>query len=297
MATARVEAVLRSIPFATVIRDAAVQWVHHKDARLGAALAFSSIFSIGPVIVIAVAIAGLVYGGDAARTRVILGLTAHVGERGTDAVNLMLRGASKPNEDILALVVGVTLLIVGAIGLVMQLKDALNTVWEHADPTTGGLWRLIRNYVLALVGVLFLGSALLVSMLIATLLSALADVVASSFPVTLQLLELVASFALITLMFAAMFKWLPDTHVDWRDVWLGALVTAALFEIGKLAIAYYLGRLGLESTFGAAASIVALLLWVYFTAQIILFGAEFTNVIYKRRLGHAMRQLEGEGGR
>jgi membrane protein len=196
----------------------------------------------------------------------------------------MLEAANKPREGSLAIIIGTGTLILAALGVVMQLKDALNTVWEYRAPNTGGIWRFIRTYLLSLAGVMAVGFLLLVSMLATAVLAALGTFMAPYFPEALgTLVGSIVSFAIITLMFAAMFKWLPDERIDWRDVWSGAIVTAALFELGKVAIAYYIGKQGLESTYGAAASIVVVLIWVFYSAQIVLLGAEFTNVVAKRR--------------
>jgi membrane protein len=274
---------LRRIPFGIVLRDAAVQWASHNAARLGAALAYYSVFSLGPLIVIVIAVAGLFFGEAAVRGHVTEALHGLVGQSGGEAIDSMLAGASKPREGIIAIIIGTGTLILAAIGVVMQLKDALNTVWDSKPPTGGGIWRFIRTYLLSLAGVLALGFLLLVSMLLTAGLAAVGKIAAPYFPEGLVLLGGSAlSFAIITVMFAAMFKWLPDTPVAWRDVWSGAILTAALFELGKFLIAYYVGKQGLESTYGAAASIVVVLIWVYYSAQIVLFGAEFTNVVAKQ---------------
>jgi membrane protein len=168
--------------------------------------------------------------------------------------------------------------------VVVQLKDALNTVWEVDPPAGSGLWNFIRTYVLSLAGVLALGFLLLVSMLVTTFVSAGAEYLAAYFPESVfQAVTFAVSLGTATLLFAMMFKWLPDAAVGWGDVWAGALLTAALFEIGKFLIAFYIGKQGLESTYGAAASLVVVLVWVYYSAQIVLFGAEFTNVHAKAR--------------
>jgi membrane protein len=173
---------------------------------------------------------------------------------------------------------------------VVQLKDALNTVWEVEKTPGTGLWGFARTYVLSLAGVLSLGFLLLTSMLVTTTLSALGTFVAPYMPeAAMQIVSLVISFGVISFLFAMMFKWLPDAEVDWRDVWVGAVATAALFEIGKFLIGLYIGKQGLESTYGAAASIVIVLIWVYYSAQIVLLGAEITNAYAKARgsLRHA----------
>ncbi len=283
---------LRLIPYGTVFRDALLQWVGHNAARVGAALAYYSVFSIGPLVVIVVAVAGLFFGQEAVRGQLLQSMTGLLGENGAEAVQLMLASASKPQQGAIALVIGTATLILAAIGVVMQLKAALNEVWEYKAPNTGSVWRFLRTYVLSLAGVLTVGFLLMVSMVATTVLAAIGRVLGPYFPEALAaILGTLVSFGVISLMFAAMFKWLPDARIAWRDVWSGAILTALLFELGKLGIAYYIGKQGLESTYGAAASIVVILIWVFYSAQIVLFGAEFTNVIAKRRAEREKRQL------
>jgi membrane protein len=269
----------------TVLRDAALQWIAHKDARLGAALAYYSVFSMGPLILIAVAIAGLLFGHEAVSRQVSDTLHDMLGPTGSQAVQAMLAGASKPTHGIIAGAIGVGTLIFAAVGVVVQLKDALNTIWD-VEPAqqSGGIWSFVRSYILSLAGVLALGFLLLVSMLVTTALAAAGKLLAPRLPeAALQSVNFIVSFAVITGLFAAMFKWFPDIEVQWRDVWVGAALTAALFTVGKMLIGLYIGKQGLESTYGAAASIVIVLIWVYYSAQIVLYGAEVTNVMSKRR--------------
>jgi membrane protein len=283
-----IDRILASIPYATVLKDAALQWVNHNDARLGAALAYYSVFSIGPLIVIAVAVAGLVFGTTAARSEIESALQGLLGNSGAQAIDTMLTGASEPREGLIAAAIGIVTLLLAAIGVVTQLKDALNTVWETRAPKGNGFWRFIRTYLLSLAGVLAVGFLLLVSMLLTAALAAIGNLAAPMFPEGLaEAGGSLISFVIVTLLFGGIFKWLPDTPVGWRDVWSGAILTAALFEIGKFLIAFYIGKQGLESTYGAAASIVVVLIWAYYSAQIVLFGAEFTNVVAKR---HARRE-------
>jgi membrane protein len=274
-------------------RAAATLWMGHKDARLGAALAYYSIFSLGPLIVIAIAIAGLLFGGDAVRDQVSSGLKDLLGDTGAQAIDAMLAGASRPREGIVAAVIGIGTLVFAAVGVVVQLKDALNTVWEVETPPGKGIWGFIRTYVLSLAGVLSLGFLLLISMLVTTALAAGGKYLAPYLPeAALQAVSVAVSFGVISLLFAMMFKWLPDAEITWGDVWIGAVATAALFEIGKFLIGLYIGKQGLESTYGAASSIVIVLIWVYYSAQIVLLGAEFTNVYAKQR-GSLSRASEG----
>jgi membrane protein len=267
------------------LQETVSRWSEHKDARLGAALAYYSIFSLGPLIVIAITIAGLVFGGEAVQAQVFGALHGLLGDSGTQAIDAMLKGANRPREGILASVIGVGTLVFAAVGVVVQLKDALNTVWEVETPPGSGIWRFVRTYIWSLAGVLSVGFLLLISLLLTAGLSAAGKYIAPYLPeAMLQIAGFLSSFAVIALLFAMMFKWLPDTPIAWRDVWLGAILTAALFEVGKFLIGLYIGKQGLESTYGAAASIVIVLIWVYYSAQLVLMGAEFTNV-YARRYG------------
>jgi membrane protein len=265
-----------------LVKAAAIQWLGHNDARSGAALAYYSVFSLGPLLVIAIAIAGLLFNEDAVRGEVTGTLKGLLGDTGAQAIDAMLTSASKPSEGFLATAIGLGTLVFAAIGVLVQLKDAFNTVWEVKTPPGASLWAFARSYILSLAGVISLGFLLLTSMLVTTALSAAGKYFALYVPeAALQVFSFAVSFCVITLLFAMMFKWLPDAKISWRDVWIAAVATAALFEIGKFLIGVYIGKLGLESTYGAAASIVIVLIWVYYSAQIVLLGAEFTNVYAK----------------
>jgi membrane protein len=266
-----------------LIRDAAADWVAHKDSRQGAALAYYSVFSLGPVIVIAIAIAGLVFGEEAARGEVEVQLRGLLGDAAATAVDAMLAGARHPQQGLLATAIGTVILLFSAIGVVVALKDAFNTVWEVDAKKISGAWQFIRTYLASAAAVMALGFLLLMSLLFTAALSAAAKYLGPQAPASaLQLLGSLISLAAIAVLFAMMFKWLPDTYVAWRDVWLGAAVTAALFEIGKLLIGLYIGKQALESTYGAAASLVVLLIWVYYSSQLVLMGAEFTRAYAHR---------------
>jgi membrane protein len=263
----------------SLLRDTASRWSGHKASLLGAAIAYYSVFSLGPLMVIAIAIAGFVFGDDAARGEVSLELKSLLGETGAQAVQAMLAGAGRHHNGLVAGMVGVGTLLLAAIWVVVALKEALNTIWDVVAPPSAGVWSLVKSYLASLVGVLALGFLLLVSLVVTTVLAAGAAYITPFLSeAALHAMSLLLSFAMVGLLFAMMFKWLPDTDIAWGDVWLGAIMTAALFEIGKLLIGLYIGKLALESTYGAAASIVVVLLWVYYNAQIVLAGAEFTRV-------------------
>jgi membrane protein len=277
----------------TALKAAASQWSAHKDAKAGAALAYYSIFSIGPLIVVVISVAALFFGQEDVQKEVTDAIRGLLGEKGAEAVNTMLASAGKPSEGIFASLIGTVTLIFAAIGVVMQLKEALNTVWDVSAPPGKGVWGFVRSYVLSIAAVLGLGFLLLVSMLLTAGLAAFARTFGTWIPEPLvHAASVTVSFLGISLLFALMFKGLPDAPVPWRHVWLGAIGTAALFEIGKFLIGFYIGKQGLDSKYGASASIVVVLIWVYYSAQIVLFGAEFTNV----RAKQAGRVNTGDSG-
>ena len=263
----------------SLFKVSALNWMKHKDARLGAALAYYSIFSLGPIVMIAITIAGLFFGEEIVRSQIGESIKGLMGETGAQAVNTMLTGAnSEAEKGIVPTLIGVGALIFAAVGVVVQLKDALNTVWEVEDTKVSGIWNFIRTYILSIAAVIAVGFLLLVSLLLTAVISAMGKYFSHIAPeVLMQPIGFVGSFLIIALLFAMMFKWLPDAEVSWRNVWPGALLTALLFEAGKFLIGLYIGKQGLESTFGAAASLVVVLIWVYFSAQIVLMGAEFTR--------------------
>jgi len=262
----------------------------HKDARLGAALAYYSIFSLGPIVVIAITIAGIFFGDELVRSEVGNSIKGLLGETGAQAVNTMLTGSnSRADKGLIPTLIGVGALIFAAIGVVVQLKDALNTVWEVEASKETGVWHFVRTYILSVAAVVTVGFLLLVSLMLTAALAAIEKYFASSIPEgLLQPVGSGVSFSVIAVLFAMMFKWLPDADVEWRDVWLGAVITGLLFEAGKFLIGLYIGKQGLESTFGAAASLVVVLIWVYYTAQIVLMGAEFTRAHARQRRPEAI---------
>jgi len=270
-----------------VLKETISNWSAHKCSTFGAALAYYSIFSFGPLMLIGTVIAGLALGPDAARNEITGQASSLLGGSGGQVLNALLAGADRPYQSLLTAIFGVGTLLFAAVSVVVQLKTALNTVWEVEPSPHSGWWDLGRSYFISLAGVFALGFLLLVSLVFTAGLSAVGKLFPTYMPGhTLQLAGSAASFVLITVLFAMTFKWLPDAQVDWRDVWLGAGLTALLFEAGKFVIGFYVGKLSLQSTYGAATSLVMLLIWVYYSSQIILFGAEFTHVYAGR---HARR--------
>jgi membrane protein len=268
----------------TVIKIAANDWLRHHDARLGAALAYYSVFSLGPLLLIVVSIAGLFFDQEAVSTALTGQFKTLLGPTGSQAVEAMLKGASSPTSGKIAGIMGFILLLVAALGVVVQLKDALNTIWETKEPEGVGLWGYLRTYLISFGGILALGFLLAVSLVVSTMLSALSAWLGGGQSAFWQLLSFLVSLGVLGLLFAMAFKWFPEEMVGWKEALIGGLATALLFNVGKVAIGWYIGTQGLESTYGAAASFVALLVWVYYSAQIVLFGGELTHVLTRQLL-------------
>jgi membrane protein len=268
-----------------LLTKAANGWFRHKSARLGAAVAYYSVFSLGPLLLIVTAIAGLFFGADAARRSVTSQFRSMLGETGSQAVEVMLKGAESSTAGGWTAGLGIGLLVIAALGVVVQLRDALNTIFEAKEPEDAGIAWYAKVYALSFAGILALGFLLAVSLVISAALAAFSSWLSGSAAesVVLAVLNFAVSLAVLTLLFSVLFKWLPDRQLAWRHVWRGGLVTALLFNAGKSAIAWYIGTQGFDSTYGAAASIVVLLIWVYYSAQIVLFGAELTQAYAARR--------------
>jgi membrane protein len=275
----------------TVVKDAATGFMDDKATRLSAAVAFYSILSIAPLFVIAVAIAGAVFGHDAATGALSDQLRGLVGDAGAQVAQTAVEHADKPKTGILASIIGIATLLLGASGVFGELQDALNTVWGVKPKPGGGIWRTIRTRFLSFGMVLVIGFLLLVSLVITTALSAAGKYVGDQLPgtpVLMHVVNFVVSYLVITLLFALIFKYLPDARISWRDVWFGALVTAGLFTLGKYLIGLYLGRAGVATPFGAAGSLVAFVVWLYYSGLIVFFGAELTESVAR----HAGRRIE-----
>ena len=279
-----------------LIKDTFSDWMEDGALRLSAALAYYSIFSIAPLLVICLGLAGWASWivGPGAVDKVVYGeLGSMVGSETSEVVRSMVESASKPNSSKLATVTGAILLLIGASGVFGQLKDALNTIWEVKAKPGGGIKAFIRQRLLSFGMVLVIGFLLLVSLLLSTAVAGFTDMVGQFLPMPWLVVPigLLLSFAVVTLLFALIFKVLPDATVEWRHVWVGAAVTALLFEIGKFGLGMYLGREGAASSYGAAGAVVLLLLWVYYTSCILFFGAEFTQV-YAKAMGSQIEPNE-----
>jgi len=262
-----------------------------KVPRLGAALAFYSVLSIAPLVLISLAVAGYVFGREAAQGELIGQLRGLVGPQGAKAIEAMIASASEPKGGIIATLTGIATLLFGASGVFGQLQDAMNTIWEVQPKPGRGVLGVIKDRFLSFAMVLGTGFLLMVSLILSAALAAMfsfAGGLAPGLGPVLQVANTLVSFAVVGVLFALIFKLLPDVRIAWRDVWVGALLTTVLFMVGKGLIGLYLGRSGLGSAYGAAGSLVALLVWIYYSAQIVFFGAEFTKV-YANRYGSRIK--------
>jgi membrane protein len=255
-----------------------------KAARLGAGLAYYTIFSIAPLVLIAIAIAGMVFGQEAAQHEITGQLKGLLGTAAAKSIEEMIQNAAKPKAGTVATIVGIVTLIFGASGVFTQLKDALNTIWNVPAKESSGIMGMIKDKFLSMAMVLGVGFLLLVSLILDAAVAAVGKYANSILPGGESLwhgLQLALSFGVVLVLFALIFRYLPDTRVQWRDVRLGALSTAILFIIGKFALSLYLGKAAVGSSYGAAGSLIVLLVWIYWSAQILFFGAEFTQVYAK----------------
>lgn len=257
--------------------------------KLAAALAYYSMFSIAPLLIIAISLAGLIFGNDAAQGLVFSELQHLVGKDAARFVQYMILASSKNSSSIFATILGGVFLIFGAVAVTFELKDDLNLIWG-VKPRPG-IKRLLLSRIFSFGLVLSLGFLLLISLLINSFLSGIGNYLIGRFSnisAILSVVNLILSYALVTLLFAAIFRVIPDAYIRWRDVWIGAIVTMVLFSIGKYLIGLYLGNTSFSSSYGAAGSLVVVLIWVYFSSQIVLFGAEFTKV-YSRMSGNPLK--------
>jgi membrane protein len=264
-----------------LLKQTVSEWMEDKAPQLGAALAFYTALSIAPLLVIALAVAALVFDEEAARGQIVREMQSMVGAQGAEAIEEMIASASKPTEGIIATLLSVVILLFGASGVFGELQQSLNTIWEVKPKPGRGIWGIIRDRFLSVAMVFGIAFLLLVSLLLDAALSSLTTMIGrlpESYEWFSEAIHLGVSFVVITLLFGMIFKYLPDVKIGWRDVLLGAIITAILFTVGKFAIGLYLGHSSMASSYGVAGSFVVLLVWVYYSAQILFFGAELTQV-------------------
>jgi membrane protein len=275
------------------LKQSVASWRKDYAPSMGGALAYYTLFSIAPVLIIAIAVAGAVFGEEAARGEIIAQLQGLIGESGATAIEGLLESARRPTDGILATAISIALLLVGATTVFAELQTDLDRIWK-VKPQSGGIWNLVRARVLSFGMILVLAFLLLVSLVVSAALTAFGTWYGAWFEgwaVLLETLNLIISFAITTALFAMIYKVLPRADIAWHDVWIGAAVTAALFAVGKLLIGLYIGTSGVASGFGAAGSFVVLLVWVYYSTQIFLLGAEFTRAYAN---AHGSRRRKGD---
>lgn len=280
-----------------LLRQAGGAWLADNAPRLGAALAFYTLFSLAPILVVAVSVAGFLFGKEAAQGEIVQQFRGLMGTQGATAIEVIIQSTNRPALGVFATTVGLLAILAGASGAFNELQDALNTIWK-VDSTTKSFWAAtIRQRFFSLGLVLATGFLLLTSLIVTASLTAAERFVNSVIPASVILFEsinFILSFGVITILFALIFKFIPDTTIPWRDVRMGAAVTSLFFMVGKVAIGFYLGHSALTSAYGAAASLVIFLIWIYYSAQILLFGAELTH-IYALKYGSRMEAVEPFG--
>jgi membrane protein len=267
--------------FWRVLKETFSQWSEDKPFQLAAALAYYTLFSLAPLLLIAVTIAGLVFEREVTERQLMTTFGGLVGPQGAEAIQGLLHSASQPQSGFFGTLLGIVMLLIGAGGVVGQLQDSLNTIWGIEPKPGRGLLGIVQDRFVSLGMVLGVGFLLLISLTVSTVLSAAIHFMSGVLPGgegIWHAAELLVSFGFVTLLFALIYKVLPAVHIAWRDVWVGAGMTAVLFTLGKFLIGLYLGRSGVTSAYGAAGSLVLVLVWVYYSGLIFFFGAEFTQV-------------------
>ena len=267
------------------------EWSNDKGGRLGAALSYYTVFSLAPLLLVVISVAGLVFGERAAEGSLFGQLSGLIGPDAAHLIEAAVAKAHHTKGGVLGTVIGILVLLAGATGDVIELQDALDTVWKIEPKPNRGIWGVVRTRLLSVAMILSLGFLLLVSLVVSAALSALSGWLRSAFgniAVLSWFVDAVVALGVISTLVAMIYKILPDAKVAWRDVWVGAVATSILFMIGKYLIGLYVGRASVGSAFGAAGSLAVLLVWIYYSAQIVLLGAEFTRV-YANRFGAKVR--------
>jgi len=271
-----------------VLKHALIAWWNDNVPRLGASLAYYTLFALAPILVVAISVAGLVFGADAVRGEVVGQIQGLVGRQGAEAVQGMIQGAARPSASRVATVIGLVTAFLGATGAFIELQTALNAIWRVQPRPGVSVLAFLKQRLISFGLVVGVGFLLLVSLVVNAALSAFNRYLGRIFPTLTAFWEasnVLVSLGVVTLLFAMVYQVLPDVRLRWRDVWVGALVTAGFFSVGKQVIGLYLGTSTLASSYGAAGSVVVLLVWVYYSAQVVLLGAEFTRYYVERFRG------------
>ena len=268
-----------------LLKNSVSKFINDRGARLGAALAFYTTFSVAPLLVISIGIASLFFGTDAVQGQLKQQLNGLIGEDSAQGIQAMITAATKEQRvGVVSSMLGVVALLFGATGVFVELKDSMNTIWGVKVKPGMGIWGLLKDRALSFAMVLSIGVLLLISLSLSTLLSAIGHWIDLSL-MSPRIVDFVSTSIVIPLLFMFIFKFLPDAEVQWQDVWIGAVVTSLFFTFGRYLISLYLVNAAVSSAYGAAGSLAVFLLWTYYSSQILFFGAEFTQV-YAQLRGH-----------
>ncbi|OWW18850.1 hypothetical protein AYR66_04160 [Noviherbaspirillum denitrificans] len=277
--------------------SAGKEWVAHRAASKGAALSLYTLFSLAPMLVLVVTIAGLFFGEDTVRNALLQQMSGLMGEQGGEAVRTILAGTQQENKGLIAGLISAGLVLVSATTAFSELKDSLDELWEVPPSKQSGIWSFIRQRVLSFGLILVIALMLLISLAVSTALAAMDSIWPGGEGSALKIISVtvshIVSFGIVTALFAVIFKYLPGTQIAWRDVLVGALITAVLFIVGKTLIGIYVARADISSAYGAAGSVVILITWVYYSAQIFFYGSLFTHE-YALKLGSRANATDGE---
>jgi membrane protein len=281
----------------SLIKDALKGWSEDRVASMGAALAYYTAFSLAPLLIISIAIAGLVFGRDAAQDAVVEQLGNLLGESGGTAIDEILASSSDFGSGMLSLAVGIGALLIGATTAFVELQDDLDRIWKAPPRVGSGILNLIRSRLLSLGMVLFIGFLLTVSLVANAAIAAIGKGMFAEMEILLHVVTLAISFGIATVLFAMIYKVLPNAEIGWENVWVGAAITAILFEVGKFLIGLYIGKSSVASSFGAAGPFVVLMVWIYYSTQVFLLGAEFTVARARNRNPELARERRSGGAR
>jgi membrane protein len=275
----------------SLLKATVVEWIDDNAARVAASLAFYTLLSMAPLVILSIAIAGVALGEDSARAQILHQIGSMIGPQAAGALDAVVESASKSQSGTLSTIIGLIVLLVGASGVFGELQYALDTIWGVKPKPQRGLMGIIKDRLFSFSMVIGVAFVMMVSLVISAVLSGVGTFMSDALPggaVLWQAVNLAVSLGVITVLFALIYKVVPDVEIRWRDVWVGSFVTAALFNVGKYALGFYLGSSTVASSYGAAGSVVALVIWVYYSSQLVFLGAEFTQV-FARRFGQQIR--------
>lgn len=281
----------------SVIGETGSQFIDDKGFKMAASLSYYTVFSLAPIMIIIIAIAGFVFGEEAAKGQLVIQMQSLVGKEGATFIELLIKGASSQSTSIIAAIIGIVILVLGSLGVFLELQESLNIIWGIEQRPGRGIWGILKNRLLSFSMVAGTGFLLLVSLILNALISALEKYLGSTFPVLLpviQIINILVSFIITGILFGSIFYILPDVVLRWKYIWIGAFSTSALFSLGKYLIGLYLGSSSYTSTYGAAASLAILLIWIYYSGLLLYFGAEFIQV-YRTRYGKEPIRADKDG--